>query len=156
MLCLGYPNIPPLLQRCAQTSLILKYFSLQQLLIDKLMGKSKGLHSFFPLQKMGNPLLINLVSLGARRLCLGHKMGNNGVFPFSLLTLVIWHIFLMFCPLFKCQMACLAEQSIRSWVLRQLIMLVIEMITNMSKMAIKFMKCVKCQIHFSTKRHWEW
>lgn len=30
-------------------------------------------------------------------------------------------------------------------------MLVIEMIANMNKMAIKFMKCIKCQIHFSTK-----
>lgn len=31
-------------------------------------------------------------------------------------------------------------------------MLVIDMICEVSKMAIKFMKCVKHQIHFSTKR----
>lgn len=30
-------------------------------------------------------------------------------------------------------------------------MSVIEMIASMSKMAIKFMKCIKCQIHFITK-----
>lgn len=54
-------------------------------------------------------------------------------------------------PLFKCQMAWLVERSIKSCVLGQLIMSVIEMISSMSKMAIRFMKSISCQIHFITK-----